>query len=162
MGFFVISILLSPLALVMKQDFSGLHKIIPETYINSNWEEIEKRAADLNDTNQALLLDYYRKRIEEQVRELIKLEYPDFREDIQLTLDDNYGINSIKIILLDEAVEYIDIEPVKIDGRDSTGEESAGELYQYNYEREKLRYNLAQFFQISQDKIDIFFKAGGR
>jgi len=162
MGFFVISILICPLALILKQDFSGLHNIIPEGYMNFDWEEIEKRGSNLNDANQALLLDYYQKKIGEQVREVIKLEYSDFKEVIQVTLDDNYGINNLKIILINKGVENIEISPVKIDGNKNGGEELAGEMVQTNYEKEKLRYNLAQVFQISQEKIEVYFKAGGR
>lgn len=162
MGFFVISILISPLTLIFKQDFSGIHNIMPEGHISLDWEEIEKRGSNLNDANQALLLDYYQKKIGERVREIIKLEYSDFKEDIQVTLDDNYGINNLKIILIDKGIENIEIAPVKINENINDGEETTGEMFQKNYNSEKLRYNLAQVFQISQEKIEVYFKAGGR
>lgn len=162
MGFFIINILISPLALILKQDFSGINNIIPETFINNKWGEIEEEGKNLNASNQDLMTDYYKKMIRERVSEVIRLGYPNFNEDIKVTLDDNYGIRMLKIVLVDPGVDNIEIAPVKIDGKKEEGEECAGEMLQKNYDTERLRYNLAQLFQIGQEKIEIYFKAGGR
>lgn len=158
MGFFIISILLSPILVIFQQDYTNIQDLIPENLLNDHWSEIEARGRELEESNQLILTDYYQDRIKERVREIVNLYFGSYQQDIELTFTDNYQVDSLKVFLTENVIRSVEIEPVKIRGEEKEEERISGEE---NLNKERLKYNLSQVFQIAEDKIEILFSTGG-
>ncbi|NLJ83400.1 MAG: stage III sporulation protein AF [Halanaerobiaceae bacterium] len=163
MGFFIISILLAPISVIFRQDYTRFQYILPESFINDNWAEIEVRGREMEEANRAILMNYYQEQIAKQVREIVSLHFADYRQDIDLALDDDYRIDSLTVFLTEPGVRTVEIKPVKIaiGDKGEEAEERAGPSGEKRYSKEKLEYSLSQFLQVSEDKVQVVFRTGG-
>lgn len=159
MGFFIISMLLYPIAAIFRQDYTRIQYILPESIINENWDDIQDRGRRMEETNQALLINYYQEELAKRVRDIVSLHFADYQQDINLTLDENYRIDSLQVFLTEPGIKTVEIKPVEIGGERI---EESEELSRENrLSKEKLEYILSQFLQISADKVQVVFKTGG-
>lgn len=165
MGFFIITILLSPITAIFRQDFTEMQNIVPKKIINDNWDEIERRGREIEKSNERLLNDYYQKKVKKRISEVINLEYSDYQHDITVQLDEDYRIKSMKILLTEKNVNQIDINPVKISINDQKQEDDGGVQNsiesEKKYQEKELEYKLSQVFQIAVDKVSVNINAGG-
>ena len=166
MGFFIITILLSPLTAIFHQDFTTLQSIIPKPVASDNWHRIEEEGAKLNASNQMLLKDYYKERIVNKISEVVKLSKQDYQEEISVSLNNDYMIEDIKLVLRKNEVKNIEISSIEIDINNSNisnnQEETSSEIEnQDKVILRDLKYNISQIFQISTDKIEIILIKGG-
>lgn len=164
MGFFIISILLSPISVIFKQDFTQLGKIIPESISSDNWNQINERGNEIGETNQTLLMDYYEDMVGERVREVVNLNYPNYQHNIEVSLDDDYRIKTLRIVLTDLGIDTVKIEPVEVN-QDRNGNEDNKTINKNipskDINKNNLKYSLSQIFQITQERIEVIFKTGG-
>ncbi|MFI5359520.1 MAG: stage III sporulation protein AF [Halanaerobiales bacterium] len=163
MGFFIISILLAPITAIFRQDYTRLQYILPEKIINDNWAVIEERGREMEETNRSILRDYYQEQIARQVREIVNLHFADYRQEIDLILDENYRIDSLTVFLTEPGIRPVEIKPVRIEVGDKGEdlEERTVLSGEKRLDKEKLEYSLSQFLQIAEDKVQVVFKTGG-
>lgn len=163
MGFFIISILLAPITAIFRQDYTRLQYILPEKIINDNWAVIEERGREMEETNRSILRDYYQEQIARQVREIVNLHFADYRQKIDLILDENYRIDSLTVFLTEPGIRPVEIKPVRIEVGDKGEdlEERTVLSGEKRLDKEKLEYSLSQFLQIAEDKVQVVFKTGG-
>jgi len=163
MGFFIISILLAPITAIFRQDYTRLQYILPEKIINDNWAVIEERRREMEETNRSILRDYYQEQIARQVREIVNLHFADYRQEIDLILDENYRIDSLTVFLTEPGIRPVEIKPVRIEVGDKGEdlEERTVLSGEKRLDKEKLEYSLSQFLQIAEDKVQVVFKTGG-
>ncbi|MFP4661889.1 MAG: stage III sporulation protein AF [Halanaerobiales bacterium] len=188
MGFFIITVLISPFMSIFYQDFSAIQDVIPERMIDSNWEEIQARGQEIEESNQHLLVGYYEKKVAERVEEVINLNYNDYEQEIQVKLDDNYRIEHLGIILLEKGINDVRIENVNINagvqsnsshppGIERSSEKNGGDQGNFQNQsqqnqleqsqsqqhqlKQNLKYKLSQVFQIPVENIEVIIKKGG-
>ncbi len=168
MGFFIITVLISPLMMVFRQDFSVIQDVIPENMINSNWDQIEEQGREIEEDNHNLLMDYYQNKVANRVKEVIDLNYKNYQQEIRVSLNDNYMIEFLSITLIDRGISRIEIENINIatnNSRDKdkqTEQEVIDEKAAQNRNTiESLSNKLSQVFQIPRDSIEVIIKKGG-
>ncbi len=166
MGFFIITVLISPLMMVFHQDFSVIQDVIPENMINNNWDQIEEQGREIEESNQRLLTDYYEKKVANRVREVISLNNEDYQQEIRVSLDDNYMIEFLSVVLIDRGIDRVEIENVNIASNNKTNEKIDEGVFKERIaeeEREKrvnLKDKLSQVFQIPRERIEVIIKKG--
>lgn len=167
MGFFIITVLISPLMIVFRQDFSVIQDVIPENMINSNnWDKIEAQGREIEESNQNLLIDYYEKKVANRVKEVISLNYDDYQQEIKVSLDDNYMIEFLSVLLIDHSINRVEIENVNIAANNTQTNEKKQVYKEKIAEEEKdkkesLTNKLSQIFQIPRERIEVIIKKGG-
>ncbi len=169
MGFFIITVLISPLMIVFRQDFSVIQDVIPENMINSNnWDKIEAQGREIEESNQNLLIDYYEKKVANRVKEVISLNYDDYQQEIKVSLDDNYMIEFLSVLLIDHSINRVEIENVNIAANNKQTNEKINEqdykeriAEEEKYKKESLTNKLSQIFQIPRERIEVIIKKGG-
>ena len=149
MGFFIISILLAPITAIFRQDYTRLQYILPEKIINDNWAVIEERGREMEETNRSILRDYYQEQIARQVREIVNLHFADYRQEIDLILDENYRIDSLTVFLTEPGIRPVEIKPVRIEVGDKGEdlEERTVLSGEKRLDKEKLEYSLTSFYR---------------
>jgi stage III sporulation protein AF len=152
MGFFIIIVFLSPITVILNQDLTAIDRIIPGNIISNNWEEIQKKGEEIENSNHVLMKSYYEKKIGERVREITELDYAGYEQNIDLKVNDDYQISSLDITLTDRNIH---IKPVEI-GRQEEKDSLTNELEVAGLERK-----LGNIFQIPVNLINIRVKDGG-
>lgn len=155
MGFFIITVFISPLAVIFNQDLTTIDRIIPGNIINDNWEEIKRRGEEIENANRSLLKGYYEERIEERVREIIELNYSEYGQVIEVGVNEEYQITYIDITLIkQDSIERVEIKPVEI-GREKPEEKKASRM-----EMVELKKKISRIFQVPINLINIRVKDG--
>ena len=166
MGFFIITVLISPLMMIFHQDFSVIQDVIPKNMINNNWDQIEEQGREIEESNQRLLTDYYEKKVANRVREVISLNNEDYQQEIRVSLDDNYMIEFLSVVLINRGIDRVEIENVDIGSNNQTNEKLDEGVFKERIaeeEREKrvnLTDKLSQVFQIPRERIEVVIKKG--
>lgn len=166
MGFFIITVLISPLMMIFHQDFSVIQDVIPKNMINNNWDQIEEQGREIEESNQRLLTDYYEKKVANRVREVISLNNEDYQQEIRVSLDDNYMIEFLSVVLINRGIDRVEIENVDIGSNNQTNEKLDEGVFKERIaeeEREKrvnLTDKLSQVFQIPRGRIEVIIKKG--
>ncbi len=153
LGFFIVTIFISPLAAIFNQDLSTMYRIVPGKMIDDNWEEIKKRGDEISESNQDILMDYYGERIGERVEEVVNLNFADWRKEIKVEVNNEYKLTGIDINLVSNKII---IKPVKIGGDE---EDEPGERNKEARVTE-LKHNLSQIFQLPLQKINVRISGG--
>jgi len=158
MGFFIIMIFITPLARILNQDISTIYQIsFQDNIFSGNWDEIKERGEEINQTNQFLLRDYYRERIERRIRDVIDLDYSDYGKEIAVTLNDEYQLKDINILLIDRGINEVNIEPIQI----GESEETEGRIEKQDLDTLELKNRLSQLFQIPAKRIKVSIEKQG-
>ncbi|HHU92878.1 MAG TPA: stage III sporulation protein AF [Halanaerobiaceae bacterium] len=160
MGFFIISILLQPITAIFRQDYNQLQYIVPEGIISANWQDIQERGKRMEEANQTVLMNYYQEEIGKRVREIVSLYFADYQQDIKISLDEDYRIESLQVVLTETGIRPVEIKAVEI-GREAV-EERVEVSKDNRINKERLEYSLSQFLQISADKVQVVFTTGGK
>lgn len=160
MGFFIISILLQPITAIFRQDYNQLQYIVPEGIISANWQDIQERGKRMEEANQTVLMNYYQEEIGKKVREIVSLYFADYQQDIKISLDEDYRIESLQVVLTETGIRPVEIKAVEI-GREAV-EERVEVSKDNRINKERLEYSLSQFLQISADKVQVVFTTGGK
>ncbi|MFY9496950.1 MAG: stage III sporulation protein AF [Halanaerobiales bacterium] len=160
MGFFIISILLQPITAIFRQDYNQLQYIVPEGIISANWQDIQERGKRMEEANQTVLMNYYQEEIGKWVREIVSLYFADYQQDIKISLDEDYRIESLQVVLTETGIRPVEIKAVEI-GREAV-EERVEVSKDNRINKERLEYSLSQFLQISADKVQVVFTTGGK
>lgn len=160
MGFFIISILLQPITAIFRQDYNQLQYIVPEGIISANWQDIQERGKRMEEANQTVLMNYYQEEIGKRVREIVSLYFADYQQDIKISLDEDYRIESLQVVLIETGIRPVEIKAVEI-GREAV-EERVEVSKDNRINKERLEYSLSQFLQISADKVQVVFTTGGK
>ncbi|MEJ6950082.1 stage III sporulation protein AF [Natronospora cellulosivora (SeqCode)] len=161
MGFFIITIMLSPFTAIFNQDFSAIQNMIPDRILGDDWGFIEDEASKIDDSNQILLKEYYQNRISAKISEVVNLHYQDYNHNINVSLDNDYLIENIHIIL--KSGEVKQIEQIRIDIA-GNGQLEETDVKLSTYEMIKIRNlksNISQVFQIPTDNIAVTMEKGG-
>lgn len=169
MGFFIVTILISPLMTVFYQDFSVIQDIIPERIVDSNWNDIKKKGQEIEESNQNILRGYYENKVAKRIKEVVDLDYEEFEQEIKVTLDDDYRIKSLCVILIDQGINTVEIESVDIGGSNERNlhdqvnnmDIKQRSLREDMIREENLEYKLSQVFQIPEERIEVIIKKGG-
>ncbi len=158
MGFFIISIFISPISLVLNGEFAINNSIIPENKMELKWKEIAEDGKNVASRNEQIIDDYYIEKINNRIRTMIGLDFPESKIAISTEIKNKYSIKRINIDIYDRN----GIEPVKIEveGRDkkNQGREINSE------DRTKIiscRNLISEFLQISPSIISINYYSGG-
>lgn len=156
MGFFIISIFLSPLVALFGFDLETTYSLIPERVMNDNWEEIKRQGQEIEHTNQNMIREYYKKRISKRILDLINLDFSDYEKSVEVELDENYRLSAVTVHLdKKQGISTVDIKPVKI------GEINQQDQGQKDIEnRDKLdtsliKAKISQVFQIPYNNIKV-------
>lgn len=158
MGFFIIMIFITPLARILNQDISTIYQIsFQKNIFSGNWDEIKERGEEINQSNQTLLRDYYRERIERRIRDVIDLDYSDYGKEITVTLNDEYQLKDINILLIDRGINKVNIEPIQI----GESEETEGRIEKQDLDTLELKNRLSQLFQIPANRIKVSIEKHG-
>jgi stage III sporulation protein AF len=160
MGFFIISILLQPITAIFRQDYNQLQYIVPEGIISANWQDIQERGKRMEEANQTVLMNYYQEEIGKRVRKIVSLYFADYQQDIKISLDEDYRIESLQVVLTETGIRPVEIKAVEI-GREAV-EERVEVSKDNRINKERLEYSLSQFLQISADKVQVVFTTGGK
>lgn len=160
MGFFIISILLQPITAIFRQDYNQLQYIVPEGIISANWQDIQERGKRMEEANQTVLMNYYQEEIGKKVRKIVSLYFADYQQDIKISLDEDYRIESLQVVLTETGIRPVEIKAVEI-GREAV-EERVEVSKDNRINKERLEYSLSQFLQISADKVQVVFTTGGK
>lgn len=160
MGFFIISIFLQPITAIFRQDYNQLQYIVPEGIISANWQDIQERGKRMEEANQTVLMNYYQEEIGKRVREIVSLYFADYQQDIKISLDEDYRIESLQVVLTETGIRPVEIKAVEI-GREAV-EERVEVSKDNRINKERLEYSLSQFLQISADKVQVVFTTGGK
>ena len=160
MGFFIISILLQPITAIFRQDYNQLQYIVPEGIISANWQDIQERGKRMEEANQTVLMNYYQEEIGKRFREIVSLYFADYQQDIKISLDEDYRIESLQVVLTETGIRPVEIKAVEI-GREAV-EERVEVSKDNRINKERLEYSLSQFLQISADKVQVVFTTGGK
>ncbi|MFW5980155.1 MAG: stage III sporulation protein AF [Bacillota bacterium] len=150
MGFFVISILISPLFSIFNQNHNSLYDtlLFQNNLKEVHWEEIQNDGEKLNEYNQSLIKEYYEEDIKEKVNNILNLEYPQKEKDIDVTLNKDFQIDKIKIFLEQNSIEEVEIDPVDIiEKKSEKTNESKGNNNIF------LREKLGHLLQLPENKI---------
>ncbi|MFW5891565.1 MAG: stage III sporulation protein AF [bacterium] len=150
MGFFVISILISPLFSIFNQNHNSLYDtlLFQNNLKEVHWEEIQNDGEKLNEYNQSLIKEYYEEDIKEKVNNILNLEYPQKEKDIDVTLNKDFQIDKIKIFLEQNGIEEVEIDPVDIiEKKSEKTNESKGNNNIF------LREKLGHLLQLPENKI---------
>jgi len=164
MGFFIITVLISPLLLVFRQNFSVIQDVIPENMINNNWNKIEEQGREIEEANHKLLLNYYENKVATRVKEVISLNYDNYQQEIRVSLNNNYMIEFLSIVLIDRGIDRVEIENVNIatnNPRDKDEQTEKQMAADNRDKKESLTNKLSQVFQIPRDSIEVIIKKGG-
>lgn len=173
MGFFIITILLSPLASIFNQDLITMYKVIPGKIIDDNWDDIKRKGEELEEENKGLIRDYYGDRMEQRIEELVALDYPDYKRNIKVNVNEDYQLTGVKIGLSSQGkIKKVNIDPVVIGeeaGKDEdTGRiEGSGGRKEVETEEKKtdriyeLKHKISRVFQIPLSKIEVIVKGEG-
>lgn len=160
MGFFIISIFLQPITAIFRQDYNQLQYIVPEGIISANWQDIQERGKRMEEANQTVLMNYYQEEIGKRVRKIVSLYFADYQQDIKISLDEDYRIESLQVVLTETGIRPVEIKAVEI-GREAV-EERVEVSKDNRINKERLEYSLSQFLQISADKVQVVFTTGGK
>ncbi|QTL98531.1 stage III sporulation protein AF [Iocasia frigidifontis] len=160
MGFFIISIFISPLSAILKGDLTVMQDIIPGKIISGNWEGIIEKGAEIEYENKALIKDYYAEKVRGRVEEVIELYYDSeqYNRDIQVDINDEYQLTGITVFFHRIRENVREIDPVDINN-DRSGLKEKNEN-NIGIDSIKLKNNLSKVFQLSEKEIKII-KAGG-
>lgn len=156
MGFFIITILISPITAIFDKDFQSIYQIQPEKMIEDNWDDIKQRGEELEQNNQTLLKEYYQKKVTNRVNEVINLNYNNYERQIQITLDDNYQLRNISVTLFNKQIKEVKIDNIKIGEGESQNKTSSN----INQISGGLTEQLSQVFQIPVSQINVSVKQG--
>lgn len=160
MGFFIITVLISPVAVLFNNDFTGLYNILPieDNYNKNRWENIKNRGEEIKGEHQSYLDEYYHRELSTRIENIVSLDFPDVSKNISLELNDNYQIKSINVNLQNNDIREVEIDPVKIDEKSGQDNDSV-ETKINNSDVNQLKQRLSQIFQIPEKSINI--KPGG-
>src|SRR6056297_152327 len=114
MGFFIIIILISPLAYVLKNDYENIYHIIPDGSVDINWKKIKKKGQEIEEENRTILGDYYEKKINKRLKEIVELEFPDMKNIVKVNINNSYEIETVYIKLLNKEIKEVNIETIEI------------------------------------------------
>ncbi|MFW6287126.1 MAG: stage III sporulation protein AF [bacterium] len=159
MGFFIITMMISPFTAIFNQDFTAIQNLIPDRIIAEDWDLIEEEGDRVSDNNQALLTDYYEDRIGSKVKELVNLNFQDYKQDIKVNLDNEYMIESMQIVLKTSEIKAVEEVRINISNeKEAEGEEKQDLNNEEMIKIQNLKNNISQVFQINTDKIDIILQ----
>ncbi|AZO95669.1 stage III sporulation protein AF [Halocella sp. SP3-1] len=160
MGFFIISIFISPLSAILKGDMTVMQDIIPGKIISGNWEGIIEKGAEIEYENKTLIKDYYAEKVRGRVEEVIELYYDSeqYNRDIQVDINDEYQLTGITVFFHRIRENVREIDPVDIN-KDRSGLKEKNEN-NIGIDSIKLKNNLSKVFQLNEKEIKII-KAGG-
>lgn len=114
----------------------------------------------MEEANQTVLMNYYQEEIGKRVREIVSLYFADYQQDIKISLDEDYRIESLQVVLTETGIRPVEIKAVEI-GREAV-EERVEVSKDNRINKERLEYSLSQFLQISADKVQVVFTTGGK
>lgn len=160
MGFFIISIFISPLSAILKGDMTVIQDMMPGKVISGDWGRIVEKGSEIEYENRALIKHYYAEKIKRRVEEVIELYYDSkqYNSDIQVDINDEYQLIGITVFFHRIIGNVCEIDPVEIN-KDRGGLKKKKEN-NIEIDSIKLKSNLSKVFQLSEKGIKII-KTGG-
>lgn len=152
MGFFIIIIFLSPLAELLSSDPSGLFKISPPEETGEGWGNIEKSGNQMEDSSQQLLREEYEKRAAEQIDRVLELEFPGYRREIRVVMDEEYSLKEVIVILSSRNSGVEEINIGEKEQEDEKNEREKQEMIR------KVKERLGTLYQIPPGDIEVEFE----
>ncbi|MFW5999583.1 MAG: stage III sporulation protein AF [Halanaerobiaceae bacterium] len=152
MGFFIIIIFLSPLAELLSSDPSGLFKIFPPEEAGEGWGNIEKSGNQMEDSSQQLLREEYEKRAAEQIDRVLELEFPGYRREIRVVMNEEYSLKEVIVILSSRNSGVEEINIGEKEQKDEKNEREKQEMIR------KVKERLGTLYQIPPGDIEVEFE----
>ncbi len=154
MGFFILSVFISPLATFLDQDINNMFDIVPENTIKQSWREIESQGRAVQKVNDDIIENRSIESLTNRISEIINITHPDWQKEIKVNINENnYSINNINIKLINDNREEIEIEPIKIKENKRNNVES-----EYKENKIELKNKISNNLQIPSENIEIEFK----
>ncbi|MFW6281617.1 MAG: stage III sporulation protein AF [bacterium] len=159
MGFFIISIFISPFTYLFNQDVDSIYEFIPEEKIQQEWDDLKTEGESIEESNNSYLNKNYQNQIKTKIKDYIDLEFPESKNDVEVEVNDEYEINKINVKIIDEEVQDIRIDPVDINS-----EEEQDETEKKHIDKKLIfetKNKLSNVFQIPSSKINIHIENRG-
>lgn len=158
-GFFVLSIFIMPLTTVLRGEGLTIYPFLPDNLDLNQWEEIKTKGEVVEKANRELIKNYYSQRIKDRIQEVIELDFPDQSKEINLTLNDEYQLTYLQIILGSPGnIDRVEIEPVRIGGGEEVSEPAATKSEAVPLQN--LKKKIAQLFLLPLNHIEIKYQEG--
>lgn len=158
-GFFVLSIFILPLTTVLRGEVLTIYPFLPDNLDLNQWEEIKTKGEVVEKANRELIKDYYSQRIKDRIQEVIELDFPDQSKEINLTLNDEYQLTYLQIILGSPGnIDRVEIEPVRIGGGEEVSEPAGTKSKAVPLQN--LKKKIAQLFLLPLNHIEIKYQEG--
>jgi hypothetical protein len=158
MGFFIISVLISPIAVLFNSDFTSIYNILPSNnnLNQSKWEEIKNEGEEIKGEHRSYLDDYYKSILADRITRIVSLDFPDIKKNISLELDKDYQIEQLDINLLNKDVQNIKIPPIEIGNEEKDKNRYIDKKSDLNNnDLSQLKQRLSQVLQVPESLIEI-------
>ena len=155
MGFFIISIFISPFSTFFNQDLESIsNSIFQEKTIKRNWEEIKSEGELIKNTNQDFVEENYLNNIESEIKKYLNFEFPHIGKNVTVNITENYKIKSVTIQYINKNIKKVKIEPVDIGVKEEKEKKSESTV-----NKKKLKFitknKISNIFQIPEDVIKV-------
>jgi len=158
MGFFIISIFISPASLILNGRLELNNSILPDNKMELKWEQIKRDGEKIMENNNQLVQDYYSEKISTRVGKIVSLDFPNNKYNISSDVKNKYVIERINIDIYDSnRIETVKIETLDMDNRDSK-KEITPEL---ESKMLNLKNKICDILQISPAIVNINYYSGG-
>lgn len=156
MGFFIISVFISPFTNLFNNDVDSIYEFIPEENIQKDWEELESEGKNIEESNNQYLKNNYQTQIKDRIKEYLDFEFPDYKKEVAIKTDHEFEIEKVEINLFKDQIQNIEIEPVDIDSDNEIQNQNEEKM---NREEEQLVFEIqnkiGNTFQIPSSRIEI-------
>ena len=157
MGFFIISIFISPLSLILNGEIELNNKIMIPNKMEVKWKEIKAEGEQIKNNNNQLIEEYYAEKINKKIRKVLNIEFPDCKLRIKTTLKNKFEIKGINIDIYDnKGIEIVEIDPLS--GEEKNKKEISTEMATRLI---KSKDKIVNILQTSPDIIKVKYYSGG-
>ncbi len=157
MGFFIISVFLSPFLDIFRGDVDHLYSNIVTRDIQwQGMEDIKREGEKIQDIGDSITGRYYENKISQEISTILKLNYPEWEKNIETELDSDFELSKIRINLREKQIKNDEISEIKIDpveiSSEKSEEKSDRELKNKKF---SIKNKISNIFQIPVDLIEV-------
>ncbi|MFW6270476.1 MAG: stage III sporulation protein AF [Bacillota bacterium] len=153
MGFFILSIFLSPVAGLWGEDIDNIYNNVlsPEEKVR-DWSQIEAEGEGVRSGEKKVAEEFYEQKISKELEKIIELSFPDYKQEVEVKIDQYFNLKKVKVSLFSKNKNNnVDIEPVEINFfRDDSKKEE-----KYQSEKIRIKNKISNIYQIPVDIIAV-------